>query len=314
MQPHDDALMSPDFRALVRRTLEFLARQVPMGAWLFTRVNGEDWVILDVVGDGYDITAGDVLPWADSFCNRMVAGEGPRIAADAQAVPAYAEQPVFDLTIGRYCGVPVAVEGMGLFGTLCGIDPEPGSVEMLAAGPWVINAAEMLSSALALDLERDRLAHELDRAKQAARTDGLTGMGNQRGFEHAVQAADSRSRRYGSTAAVVVVDLDDLNGINTREGEPAGDELIRRTAEVLHRATRTEEPVFRTGGDRFAVVVPDATPTAGHELRVRIREELQHAGIAAALGVRCQQPGRPLATTVDEATTAMLADKRERSG
>ena len=78
------------FREASSAVLDRLRQQAPLGLWMVTRTWGDDWVILSTKGGGYDITDGTVLRWSDSFCSRMVRGEGPRIAPRTAEVPAYA--------------------------------------------------------------------------------------------------------------------------------------------------------------------------------------------------------------------------------
>ena len=88
-----------------------------------------------------------------------------------------------------------------------------------------------------------------------AGTDPLTGVGNRRRFEQ-VLAAHAAGPHPG---AVAVLDLNDLKRVNDAHGHPAGDAALQLVARALRGRFRITDPVCRTGGDEFVVVMPDAT-------------------------------------------------------
>ncbi len=91
---------------------------------MVTRAAGKDQIVLQAEGSAFGMAPGDSFRWSDSFCSRMVADEGPRVAPQAGDVPAYAETPFSrELGVNAYVGVPIPDED-GLFGTLCAFDPE----------------------------------------------------------------------------------------------------------------------------------------------------------------------------------------------
>lgn len=305
--------VSADFEALVSRTLRFLQAQIPMGAWMFTRVQGNDWVVLDVVGDDYELGEGTVLRWDDSFCSRMVNGDGPRIALEPQSIAAYRDAPVAkQLSISTYIGLPIAIADVGLFGTLCGISPDLLTTSIATATPFLDHTAELLSGVLALDLQRDRLERRLTVAKLASMTDTLTGLPNRRAFELLIRVEEARCKRYGSSAAVVSIDLDGLKTTNDTLGHAAGDQLIIEAAHALDKAKRSSDVAFRVGGDEFALLAPECASDALSMLVDRYEQALQTGGIAASLGGAVRSPSGTLEDTIKEADMEMYRVKGRR--
>ena len=97
-----------DFESAAREVLSFLHRQLGFKLWMFTRIEGEDLIMLQVEDHGYNVTEGSVFCWSDSFCSRMVRGEGPSIAPRVSKIPAYVEAPIGkQVTIGAYVGIPI---------------------------------------------------------------------------------------------------------------------------------------------------------------------------------------------------------------
>ena len=107
----------------------------------------DDFSFIRVRGRLPGVEEGQVLPRADSFCHRMLAG-APAATADAATDPAYADAPArtaFGIT--SYVGVPVRGHDGAVVGTLCGVDRESVAVreEVL---PLLATLAEVVSAHL----------------------------------------------------------------------------------------------------------------------------------------------------------------------
>jgi diguanylate cyclase (GGDEF)-like protein len=127
------------------------------------------------------------------------------------------------------------------------------------------------AAALALDNARVRA-----RLAQLAQTDELTGALNRRGFFEAAERELSRATRDETETALLVVDVDDLKGVNDRHGHSLGDALLAQVAQTLAGRTRRGDIIGRLGGDEFAVVLPgagmDAAEHLAHELESLLRD------------------------------------------
>lgn len=92
-----------------------------------------------------------------------------------------------------------------------------------------------------------------------ALTDPLTGVANHRAFHERLASDLARARRHGRPVSVAMIDVDRFKEVNDLGGHDAGDELLRRVAQLLTEATRTEDTLARVGGDEFAWVLPETT-------------------------------------------------------
>ena len=305
---------SPDasFELHAKRVLEFLQERLPFAIWMVTRAAGRDQIVLQAEGSAFEMSPGDRLRWSDSFCSRMVAAEGPRIAPQASDVPAYAETPFArELGVNAYVGVPIPDED-GLFGTLCAFDPEPQPPEIADQQQLVELLGELLGAVMAAERALDAERRSTERAERSSRTDPLTGVGNRRLWDDVLKAEDARCARYGDPAGVIVLDLDGLKACNDEQGHAAGDELIRRTAEVLVGAVRVHDFVARLGGDEFGVLAIRTDSEGLEVLRGRLAEKLVEAGIHASVGAASRSPEVSLEQAVTAADAEMYEAKRAR--
>jgi len=93
-----------------------------------------------------------------------------------------------------------------------------------------------------------------ERIRHMAHHDSLTGLPNRRMFMDRLVQVLARSKRDGTTVAVLCLDLDRFKHVNDLGGHAAGDELLRQVAKRLGESTRTEDTAARLGGDEFAVI------------------------------------------------------------
>ena len=106
--------------------------------------------------------------------------------------------------------------------------------------------------------ERTRSLHEANcQLEAASRTDVLTGLPNRRhAMAHFGRLWTSSTER-SEPLACLMVDADGFKSINDSYGHDAGDEVLRRLAQALRDATRSDDFVCRLGGDEFLVICPN---------------------------------------------------------
>lgn len=301
----------PDFNAASQAVLSYLQQTLGFDLWMVTRTEGEDWIVLHSQDQGYGVKQGDVFRWTDSFCSRMVAGNGPRIAPNSVLVPSYAEAPIAaQVPIGAYVGVPLAAEDGRLFGTLCAIDPKPQPEAIAAQLPLIELLAKLLSSILHADMAAAEQARRADRLQVEAFTDALTGLYNRRGWDQLLAEEEESCANYGFPACVVVIDLDNLKVVNDSFGHEAGDTLIQRAGQVLRQETRKHDVVARIGGDEFVVLCTECALLQGQWLGNRLQQALIDNEIYASVGVAARHPSRGLKAAWAEADLAMYQQKQ----
>jgi cyclic di-GMP phosphodiesterase len=142
----------------------------------------------------------------------------------------------------------------------------PPSVQAFADPELVAGVADLAAEALANE-RRLALTHA------EARRDALTGLANKRAFDEHLAKVLREPRSESSRISLVILDLDDFKDVNDREGHLAGDEVLRAVGRILMRVVRTEDEVFRIGGEEFALVV-EGPSAAAAQVADRVREAL----------------------------------------
>ena len=145
----DDVAPYEDWPSAVRNALALLYRTVGMDVWMLTRVEGDRQVVL-LSHPQEAAPPGTWVPWDESFCHKMVSGEGPRVSTVTAATPAYAQMLThhFD-RVAAYLGVPLVARDGTVYGTLCGVSTRAQPRSLARYLPLVEMTARMLSTLLA---------------------------------------------------------------------------------------------------------------------------------------------------------------------
>jgi two-component system, cell cycle response regulator len=113
------------------------------------------------------------------------------------------------------------------------------------------------------------------RLERLAVTDGLTGVYNHRRFQEGLASELLRSARTGRPCSVLMADVDLFKKVNDSMGHPAGDELLRRLAQVLNSALRGTDLLARYGGEEFAALLPETSKTVAGQVAERMRSAVE---------------------------------------
>lgn len=72
-------------------------------------------------------------------------------------------------------------------------------------------------------------------------TDSLTGVLNRRRLDESLAAEIQRSQRYGQSLCLTTTDIDYFKRVNDSYGHAAGDEVLKRFAQVLREHSRNSD-------------------------------------------------------------------------
>ncbi len=152
---------------------------------------------------------------------------------------------IFLETRSRMC-IPLVSFGQTL-GVLVLDSARPGSFSVTD-----IQSLESVADICATAIQN---AHYVERVKQLAYLDGLTGIFNRRFFELRIEEEVERARRFDTGMAVIMVDIDQFKRLNDEFGHLLGDEVLRQVSSIFYQQLRKIDVVCRYGGEEFAILL-----------------------------------------------------------
>ena len=104
--------------------------------------------------------------------------------------------------------------------------------------------------------------------------DALTGAYTQQHFVAAADREWSRIRRHGEDAALLMIDIDRMKGINERYGSDCGDALLVEITRQVSTTLRQYDLLARFGGGVLVIYLPHTDPIGALDVAERIRERV----------------------------------------
>lgn len=217
---------------------------------------------------------------------KLQVGEGITGWVVANAKPQRVDHTAKDKRSFQVGGTPDADEGLICAPLITG-EKVVGALTV-SGGPgqfadddldFLVALAQVASIAVA----NSRLFEEVQRL---ATTDDLTGAYNRNYFDSNLAMEMQRARRFEYSLGLMIVDVDDLKGVNDSYGHLAGDALLRAAVRRIREGLRGTDWVARYGGDEFAVVLPGCSWDQLEVVGRKISEAISAATIEAREGHR----------------------------
>ncbi|MFO8014300.1 MAG: sensor domain-containing diguanylate cyclase [Phycisphaerae bacterium] len=154
-------------------------------------------------------------------------------------------------------------------GRVCGILNLADKKDGLPFDPDIdLPIIEQMAELIGASIYNVELFREME---HRAKSDPLTGLANRRALEETLAREVDRTQRYGSSLAVLMIDVDGLKDVNDRHGHPAGDAVLQNLAAILLEAVRSVDVPGRWAGDEFLVILPDTGGNQSEQLARRLR-------------------------------------------
>lgn len=144
----------------------------------------------------------------------------------------------------------------------------------------------------------EMLSH-LERLRDAAIKDALTGLHNRRYFFEAGEKLFANALRQGSDLCIAMIDIDHFKSVNDTYGHAGGDLVIKEVAKTLRERFRDSDIVARIGGEEFVVMSSHMAPEHCQDHFEAIRQKIEDAligigteiiQISVSIGVTTQLP------------------------
>ena len=258
--------------------------------------------------------------------------------------PGLSDWPVYMLALGTQLSLDAATSwirncfGLGVptrklaaalqFTFLCDLCLAPIGLAAALAVPGSPGALLLLvpPTLLLAMLQADRrkqldqtitLGAALTNTGDLARRDVLTGVSNRLAFEEAT----ARYRQTDTPVGVVLADVDGLKAANDTYGHAMGDRLLIAVAEriVIGVSRATAAPVFRIGGDEFAILLPFASHDATEAIATSLRTSIETApniddnvSVSASVGVGLAPSGHAIGEAIAQADREVNREKTRR--
>jgi diguanylate cyclase (GGDEF)-like protein len=232
-----------------------------------------------------DLRGGELILKAHSGVSEAFVGSVGSIKLEQEGIkrglkwqqPAFEPDTVF--AEGTLRRVAVAMEGEGLRVQIA----VPFGTESVPLGALVvasrrerqfsaedISLLQAIGNEIALGIENAML---VEKTRELAITDELTGLYNRRHFYEVLEAETHRTRRHGNSFSLIMLDLDGLKGYNDRFGHVSGDAVLQSLAQTIKSTLRKSDTAFRYGGDEFTIILPETHANMSKMIVDRIRSK-----------------------------------------
>ena len=162
-------------------------------------------------------------------------------------------------------------------------------------------SGETLFHGILIDISRRKEMES--RLHEMTIRDPLTGCYNRRFLTELSERLERQDGEWG----IVLVDLNDFGAYNEKHGHQGGDVALLQVARYLDRHVRSDDSVFRTGGDEFMIVLSENAATATVHIVQRLKEPTAGCpSVAFSIGWAVRKPRETLVQTIHRADRELI--------
>jgi len=185
----------------------------------------------------------------------------------------------------------------------------------------IIRASRVLTSKI--EYGQSRLTEQLHdlSALTESRTDALTGIGNRRYFDEALERLMTQAGDDVTSIAIAMLDIDHFKAINDTHGHAAGDAVLQQVASAIRNESRGCDIVARVGGEEFAMIFSGCNLGEAKAVLERIRRKIEHSEFAVegkkiqvtlSAGLASAETGDDTASSIMTGADAALYEAKHR--
>ena len=169
--------------------------------------------------------------------------------------------------------------------------------------------------------EVENLRSELERSRQEATTDALTGLLNRRAFDKALMQTTEDADMCHENLSLMMVDIDNFKQINDNHGHLIGDKVIRYVGSLLTKNVKGKDIVARIGGEEYAILLPNTHLDHARIVAESIRRTIENSQlkrmdnnspigtVTVSIGTTTYRPGESTDDFLQRADKAMYKSK-----
>ncbi|MGB0834253.1 MAG: GGDEF domain-containing protein [Psychrobium sp.] len=147
--------------------------------------------------------------------------------------------------------------------------------------------------------------------------DHLTGLGNRSYFDETLSSMKATAQREDRPFSLLMLDLDNFKQVNDQHGHAEGDAVLKQFAKILRDALRSNDYVFRFGGDEFVLLLAHSDSLNPGLVAQRIIDNvcndalLNGHHVTTSIGITNWQQGDCSAAMVERADKALYQAKSD---
>lgn len=175
---------------------------------------------------------------------------------------------------------------------------------------------KLLSAMERLANSKKEIAEKNEELLTLATRDALTNCFNRRAFIETLEKTWNASQRYNHPLSCIMIDVDYFKNVNDQHGHAAGDEVLKRVANVFMDNARSSDIVCRYGGEEFCILLPNVDIAGAQIAAERYRRlvseiEFDNLSITISLGCSDRSFGADIPEKMlDQADQALYIAKR----
>lgn len=145
-----------------------------------------------------------------------------------------------------------------------------------------------------------------EKLKKLSRTDVLTGLFNRGYFDELFESEWKRASREAGMLSLAICDIDHFKQVNDTFGHLAGDEYLKKIAEILTNVfKRDTDFVARYGGEEFVVLLPYTSAVLAFDLAETVRKRVEQTQL--------DYNGKLIQTTISFGLACLVPNYKESS-
>jgi len=159
---------------------------------------------------------------------------------------------------------------------------------------------------------------EFEKLREEAYHDALTGVGNRRYAESALQTRMFDLKNSAISFGVIFADIDHFKRVNDIYGHNTGDEVLGMVARTISNALRSIDVVARWGGEEFVVLLPGVNQSLLNSIAERVRKLVEQSflmvgkerlSVSISLGATLARPNDTVGSLITRADALMYKSK-----
>jgi diguanylate cyclase (GGDEF)-like protein len=293
-----NALEATDLHELLDRVTSYIHERFPLELATIVMVDvvREELVHMTTAGDAF-VAPAQRWPVGRGLIGRCVRMRSTQLILDVTADPEYFEvnaRVTSELVVpirfhDQILGVlnlesaaPDVFTPANVLAFEAFADQVAGAIHLASINERLADASRQLESKTrALEDANEHLASAIETLHRISAQDGLTGVANRRHFDETLALEWRRAARGREPLSLLMLDIDYFKSFNDTAGHQAGDDCLRRVAQMLRTSVqRAGDLVARYGGEEFAILLPEADADQALQIATRLRERIEAMELA----------------------------------